>query len=191
MLYAATERKKQAEDDLVGAREIGSRLAEKSLDSFGRDYANTLNQLAILYRAGRLPLAADTYIELAKVYKELADIEEDTYPPEFARTIYNLAGVYGMQQNWDMCAKSCELLHTLYTQLWKKDPAAYADKLADASLMIVEVMIQQDGSRSRACSLLKEAREVARDDEKRQLAEKQRRRLVCPSKVSYGPEGLS
>ena len=122
---------KDAETYYEKALEIRRRLAKDNPKVYEPDVAQTLNNLANLYKnTQRFTEAEDMYTQALEIYQRLSKDNPTAYAPSMAMTLNNLAILYSDTQRFteaeDMYTQALEIRR----RLAKDNPAAYEPDVA-------------------------------------------------------------
>jgi tetratricopeptide (TPR) repeat protein len=131
VMYANTQRQKEAEDAYTQALEEYRELAKTNPSWYSPNIASTLNNLGGLYSdTSRLKESADAYAEALHIRRDLVRKNWDWYAPGLAATLNSLAGLYARTQRVEEAANSYTEALQIRRELAKANPTAYSPDLA-------------------------------------------------------------
>jgi parvulin-like peptidyl-prolyl isomerase len=163
MLYADTERMKEAEAAFQAALDIYRQLVKANPAAYQPYVARTLNNLAILYRdTQRLKEAEAAYQEALDIRRQLAKANPAVYQPDVAETLSNLANLYSDTQRMTDAEGAYQEALDIYRQLAKTNPAVFQPDVAQ-TLSNLALLHLQAGDLSQAAEESQEAVSINRE----------------------------
>lgn len=145
VMYANTQRRKEAEDAYKEALEEYRELAKTNPSWYSPNIASTLNNLGDLYSdTSRLKESADAYTEALHIRRDLVRKNWDWYAPGLAATLNSFGTLYARTQQFAEAANSYTEALQIRRELLKANPTAYSPDLA-ATLNSLGVLNKSQG----------------------------------------------
>jgi len=122
---------KEAEAAYQEALDILRQLAKANPAAYQADVAETLNNLAILFKNNeRMKEAQAAYQEALEIYRQLAKADSAAYLPDVALTLNNLTTLYKDTQRTEEAEAAFREALDIRRQLAKTNPATYQPDVA-------------------------------------------------------------
>ncbi len=130
-VHRANQKMPEAEKAYTEALGIRRKLAEKNLDAFLPDVAQTLNNLGNYYRTNqKMPEAEKAYTEALGIRRKLAEKNPNAFLPGLATTLNDLGNYYRANQKMREAEKAYIKALGIRRQLAEKNPDAFMPDVA-------------------------------------------------------------